>query len=213
MAVALSTPVLTRAYEQMYFTRVAEERIADLYLKNKIMSFVHFYIGQEAVAVGIADAIGKEGAMLGNHRSHGHYLAKGGLLTPMICELLGKRSGLARGKGGSMHMIGKKIGFVGSTPILASAVPLSSGVAFEQKYSKKKAVTAVFVGDGASEEGVFYETLNLAGLFKLPLLIVIENNLHSVNTPLSDRRAETHDMATIVGGFGRGVAKAGGTRF
>src|SRR3989344_1788041 len=106
------------AYKKMFFIRTAEQAIADLYLKNKIMSFVHFYVGQEAVAVGVCDALKKDDKVLGNHRSHGHYLAKGGDLNKMICELLGKENGLARGKGGSMHMIDKSVNFVGTTPIL-----------------------------------------------------------------------------------------------
>ena len=131
----------------------------------------------------------------------------------MVCELLGKENGLAHGKGGSMHMVDRSVNFVGSTPILGSAVPLSCGVAFEQKYRKKKDVTVAFLGDGAFEEGVVYETLNLAGLFKLPLLIVVENNLYSVNSPLRDRRAEGHDVAKIVAGFGAKYIKADGKNY
>src|SRR3989344_2449233 len=191
-----------QAYKKMLLMRLAEQEIANLYLQNKIMSFVHFYVGQEAVAVGVCDALKKDDKVLGNHRSHGHYLAKGGDLKKMVCELLGKENGLAHGKGGSMHMIDRSINFVGSTPILGSVVPLACGVAFEQKYRKKKEVTVAFLGDGAFEEGVVYETLNLAGLFKLPLLIVVENNLYSVSSPIKDRRAEGHSAKRIVEGFG-----------
>lgn len=212
-AAKISVPSLIRAYEKMFLIRTAEEKIAALYLKNKIMSFVHFYIGQEAVAVGVSDCIGKNDKMLGNHRSHGHYLAKGGDLKRMICELLGKENGSSHGKGGSMHMIDTRTGFVGSTPILGSVVPLACGVAFEQKYRKKKNVTVAFLGDGAFEEGAIYETLNLAGLFKLPLLLVVENNLFSVNSPLKDRRAEEHDVSTIVRGFGARYQKADGNDY
>lgn len=208
-----STTALLRTYEKMFLIRIAEEKIAALYLKNKIMSFVHFYVGQEAVAVGVADSIGLKDKMLGNHRSHGHYLAKGGDLKRMVCELLGKGNGLAHGKGGSMHMVDLSVNFVGSTPILGSAVPLACGVAFEQKYRKKKEVTVAFLGDGAFEEGVVYETLNLAGLFKLPLLIVLENNLYSVNSPIKDRRAKGHSVAKIVSGFGAKYLKADGKNY
>src|SRR3989344_2720 len=162
------------AYKRMLSIRIAEEEIAKFYLENKVMSFVHFYVGQEAVAVGVCDALSKEDRAMGNHRSHGHYLAKGGDLKRMICELFGKAEGCCHGKGGSMHMIDKSVNFIGSTPILGSVVPLANGSAFEQKYSKKKSVTAVFFGDGAFEEGIVYETLNLAALFKLPLLLVLE---------------------------------------
>ncbi len=204
---------LLNAYKKMFLIRTAEEKIAALYLKEKIMSFVHFYIGQEAVAVGVSDSIGPKDKMMGNHRSHGHYLAKGGNLRAMICELLGKAEGSSQGKGGSMHMIDKSVGFVGSTPILGSVVPLACGVAFEQKYRKKKDVTVAFLGDGAFEEGVVYETINLAGLYKLPLLLVVENNLFSVNSPLNDRRAKGHDPKTIVTGFGGAYALADGNDY
>ncbi len=209
----LSRSSLLAAYRKMYLIRVAEEKIADLYLKNKIMSFVHFYIGQEAIAAGVTDSLNKGDKVLGNHRSHGHYLAKGGNLQKMLCELLGKENGSSRGKGGSMHMIDKSAGFVGSTPILGSVVPLACGTAFEQKYTKQKTVTVGFLGDGAFEEGVVYETLNLAGLFTLPLLLILENNLYSVNSPLKDRRAAGHDTETIVRGFGATYARADGNNY
>lgn len=194
----------------MVLIRIAEEEIAKFYFENKIMSFVHFYVGQEAVAVGVCEALGVHDRIFGNHRSHGHYLARGGDLKRMICELLGKEGGLAHGKGGSMHMIDRSVNFVGSTPILGSAVPLACGSAFEQKYNKKKSVTAVFFGDGAFEEGVVCETLNLSALFKLPLLFVVENNLFAVNTKISDRRSPDHDVERIVTGFGVKYIKADG---
>jgi pyruvate dehydrogenase E1 component alpha subunit len=197
----------------MVTIRVAEEQIAKYYLENKVMSFVHFYVGQEAVAVGVSDALKKTDRMMGNHRSHGHYLAKGGDLKKMVAELLGKEAGCCKGKGGSMHMMDKSVGFVGSTPILGSSVPLACGSAFEQKYSKKDQVTVAFVGDGASEEGVVYETYNLAGLFKLPLLIVIENNLYSVNSKIKDRRASLYDTEKVVTGLGLTYVKADGNDY
>jgi acetoin:2,6-dichlorophenolindophenol oxidoreductase subunit alpha len=197
----------------MFLIRTAEQEIANLYLKEKIMSFVHFYIGQEAVAVGVCDALHPEDKVLGNHRSHGHYLAKGGDLKRMLCELLGKENGLAHGKGGSMHMIDTSVNFVGTTPILGSVVPLSCGTAFEQKYNKKKALTAVFFGDGAFEEGIVYETLNLSALFQLPLLFVVENNLFAVNSKLGDRRSPDYDIEKIVTGFGVTYQKADGNEY
>ncbi len=204
---------LLAAYKKMLLIRIAEEEIAKYYLENKIMSFVHFYVGQEAVAVGVIDALNAEDRVMGNHRSHGHYLAKGGDLKKMISELLGREAGLAKGKGGSMHMIDRSVNFVGSTPILGSAVPLANGSAFEQKYSKRDSLTAVFCGDGAFEEGVIYETLNLAALFNLPLLLVIENNLYSVNSKLKDRRSAGHDVEKIVNGFGVKYIKADGNDY
>lgn len=197
----------------MFLIREAEEQIAAYYLKNKIMSLVHFYIGQEAIAVGVCDALQKDDRVMGNHRSHGHYLAKGGDLKKMVCELLGKEYGSSNGKGGSMHLIDKSVNFIGSTPILSSAVPLSCGSAFEQKYHKKDTVTVVFLGDGAFEEGGVYESLNLAALFKLPLLLVVENNLRSINTRLWERRSSTHNTENIVTGFGVQYVRADGNDY
>ena len=204
---------LFEAYKKMFLIRTVEQELAAVYLKNKIMSFVHFCVGQEAVAVGVCDTLTKEDKVLGNHRSHGHYLAKGGDLNRMICELLGKEDGIAHGKGGSMHMMDKSVNFVGSTPILGSVVPLACGTAFEQKYNKKKDVAVAFLGDGAFEEGIVYETLNLAALFKLPLLIVVENNLFSTNSKLKDRRSDAHHVESIVTGFGVAYAKADGNDY
>lgn len=197
----------------MVFIRIAEQEIANLYLKDKIMSFVHFYVGQEAVAVGVCDNLRPSDKVMGNHRSHGHYLAKGGDFRRMICELLGKDCGSSRGKGGSMHMIDKSVNFIGSTPILGSAVPLAAGSAFEQKYRNKPDITAVFFGDGASEEGVVYETINLAALFNLPLLFVIENNLYSVNSKIKDRRSPKYDVEKVVTGIGARYVKADGNDY
>ena len=202
-----------QAYKKMILIRIAEQEIANHYLQNKIMSFVHFYVGQEAVAVGVCDALSKEDKVMGNHRSHGHYLAKGGDLKKMVSELLGKENGLARGKGGSMHMIDKSVSFIGTTPILGSVVPLSCGSAFEQKYNKEDGITVAFFGDGAFEEGIVYETLNLANLFKLPLMLVVENNLFAVNSKLSDRRSPEYDIEKIVSGFGVSYVKADGNDY
>lgn len=197
----------------MFLIRTTEEQIAAYYLKNKIMSLVHFYIGQEAVAVGICDTLQKDDRVMSNHRSHGHYLAKGGDLKKMVCELLGKECGCSHGKGGSMHLIDTSVNFIGSTPILSSAVPLSCGSAFEQKYHKSGTITVVFLGDGAFEEGGVYESLNLAALFKLPVLFVVENNLRAINTRLWERRSAAHNTEKIVTGFGVRYIKADGNDY
>lgn len=201
------------AFKRMALLRVAEEEIAKLFLQDKIMSFVHFYVGQEAVAVGVSNALNPSDRALGNHRSHGHYLAKGGNLRRMVCEILGKAEGFAGGKGGSMHMIARTEGFTGSTPILGSITSIAAGSAFAQKHAASKDVTVAYIGDGASEEGGFYETLNLAALFNLPLLIVVENNLYAVNSKLRDRRSVNYCAGEIVQGFGLNYAKADGNDF
>ncbi len=193
---------LKKAYERMLYLRVAEEELVKLYLDEKLFSMVHFYIGQEAVAVGVCDALRPEDKVLGNHRSHGHYLAKGGNFERMVAELLGRATGVAKGKGGSMHMIDKSVNFVGSTPILGAVAPIAAGVAFEQKYNGKDTITAAFYGDGASEEGVVYETYNIAGVYQVPLLLVVEDNLFAINSRVHERRAPGYNLETILKGFG-----------
>lgn len=201
------------AFTRMAELRVAEEEIANLYLRDKIMSFVHFYVGQEAVAVGVSNALKETDHALGNHRSHGHYLAKGGSLRRMVCELLGKAEGSSHGKGGSMHMIDKSVGFTGSTPILGSITSIAAGSAFAQQYRKDGGVTVAYIGDGASEEGGVYETMNIAALYKLPLLIVVENNLYSVNSKILDRRSAGYSVEGVVNGIGLAYAKADGNDY
>ncbi|MDO8521809.1 MAG: thiamine pyrophosphate-dependent dehydrogenase E1 component subunit alpha [bacterium] len=210
---ALDTKTLIKAYERMLFLRVAQQELVKLYMEKKIFSMVHFYIGQEAVAVGVCDALQLSDKVLGNHRSHGHYLAKGGSFRRLVCELLGRSNGSAHGKGGSMHMIDKSVNFIGSTPLLGSVAPIAAGVAFEQKYNGRNAITAAFYGDGASEEGVVYETYNLAALYKLPLLLVIENNRFSINSKLKDRRSARYNLKTIVEGFGLRYERADGNDY
>jgi len=204
---------LVSAYKRMLSVRVAQEELVKLYLEKKIFSMVHFYIGQEAVAVGVCDALRKSDKVMGNHRSHGHYLAKGGSFRTLVCELLGRANGSAHGKGGSMHMIAKGANFVGSTPLLGSVAPIAAGVAFEQKYSGRDSITAAFYGDGASEEGVVYETYNLAALYKLPLLLVVENNFLSINSKIKDRRSARYSLKTIVEGFGLRYERADGNDY
>jgi pyruvate dehydrogenase E1 component alpha subunit len=205
--------VLLAAYKRMLLIRRMEEALIDYYFKNKVMSFVHFYVGQEAVAVGVCDALSPGDKVLGNHRSHGHYLAKGGDPGRMVAELLGRSTGCCGGNGGSMHMIDKSVNFIGSTPILGSVAPISAGSALTQKLKKSPHITASFFGDGASEEGVVYETLNFAALFKLPLLLVVENNLYSVMSKLHDRRSADHDLGKIARGFGMQYLRADGNDY
>lgn len=204
---------LIEVFRQLLLLRTAEEELANLFLREKIFSFIHFYVGQEAVAVGVSNALLPADRALGNHRSHGHYLAKGGSLRRMICEVLGKVGGCSGGKGGSMHMIDQSQGFMGSSPILGSITSIAAGSAFAQKQSREPNVTVAYIGDGASEEGGYYETLNLAALFELPLLVVVENNLYAVNSKLLDRRSPNYSSEAIVRGFGVAYAKADGNDY
>lgn len=204
---------LLEAYKKMFFIRTAEETIARYYFDNKIFSFVHFYVGQEAVAVGVSMSLEFKDKVIGNHRSHGHYLAKGGGLFEMYSEMLGKASGCCKGKGGSMHMLAKHANFLGTTPILSSGVPIATGIALTEKFKKSGSISVVYVGDGASEEGSMYESLNFAATFELPILFVIEDNLYSVNTPKGARRSKTFKLDELVEAFGVRYFYADGNDF
>ena len=158
-------------------------------------------------------ALEKEDRVYGNHRSHGHYIAKGGDLFRMFAEIYGSVEGCCKGYGGSMHMLDRSVGFMGTTPILGSIVPIAAGSAFEQKQSKSKNITVVFFGDGAAEEGVVYETLNLAATWNLPVLFVVEDNLWAVNTPHSARRSKLFSRKMLCDSLGVRCLDADGGDF
>ena len=201
------------AYERMLTIRLAETAIEQDFLANKIFSFYHSSKGQEATAVGVAMSLQKEDRMYGNHRSHGHYLAKGGDLYRMFAEIYGKADGCCGGFGGSMHMLDRSAGFMASTPLLGSVAPIATGSAFQQKVTGSPNITVCFIGDGASEEGVVYESMNLAAVMKLPVLFVIEDNLYAVNTPQSDRRAALFSRRMVCEGLGTRYLDADGNDF
>lgn len=201
------------ALRRMLRIRYAEEAIAQDFRENKIFSFYHSSVGQEAAAVGVCMALGVEDRVYGNHRSHGHYLAKGGDLYAMLCEIYGKADGCCKGYGGSMHMLDRQVGFMGTTPILGSIAPIAVGSAFEQKQADAGNVTVAFVGDGASEEGAFYESMNLAALFKLPIIFVIEDNLYAVNSPQESRRAKWFNRQRLTHSLGLRYYEAYGESF
>ncbi|MCZ7644138.1 MAG: thiamine pyrophosphate-dependent dehydrogenase E1 component subunit alpha [Planctomycetota bacterium] len=168
--------------------RLIEEEIAARYGEQEMRTPVHLSIGQEACAVGACAALRTSDYAFGSHRSHGHYLAKGGDLTAMLAELYGRATGCCRGKGGSMHLVDLKVGFLGATSIVASTIPIAAGSAFASKLRGEDRVTAVFLGEAATEEGVFHEAANFATLHKLPLVFFCENNLYSVYSGLEVRQ-------------------------
>lgn len=182
--------------------RTAEEFIASKFFEEKIFSFLHLTIGQEASAVGVAAALESDDLMMGNHRSHGHYLAKGGDLTKMVYEVFGDQRGCCNGFGGSMHMLDRDVGFTGSTPILGSIPPLAVGQSFALKLQNRKNVTVAFLGDGAAEEGVFMESVNLAANKKCNIIFVIEDNKYSVASKMLDRKSENYSHKKLFEGLG-----------
>ena len=177
--------------------RMIEQSIADRYHLEEMKCPMHLSIGQEGPAAAIAMCLNPEDKMLSTHRSHAHYLAKGGSLNGMIAEMFGKNTGCSGGMGGSMHLIDKSCGFEGATAIVGNTIPIATGVAFAQKIAKSNLITVVCLGEGATEEGVFSESLNLASLKKLPMIFLVENNNFSVYTPLSERQSKNRSIVKI----------------
>jgi len=190
-------------YDTMLKIRMVEEAIAELYPQQQIRCPVHLCIGQEAVAAGVCSNLKKDDYVMSNHRSHGHYIAKGGDIKAMMAEIYGKATGCCKGKGGSMHLVDLTVNYLGSTPIVGGTIPVATGVAFGIKLKKIKGkVAVIFLGDAATEEGVFSESLNFAALKKLPIVFVSENNLYSVYSPLSVRQPEERDNVKLAKAYG-----------
>lgn len=182
-------PVLLRAQlRMMLFIRRVEEKIGDMLAAQKIPTPCHLGIGQEAIAVGVSEYLRPTDRVFGAHRSHAHFLALGGEVTALMAEILGRDAGCSRGMGGSMHLWGGGVGFFGSVPIVAGTVPLAVGAALAAKKDGESAVAVVYFGDGAAEEGSIHESLNLAAVWKLPVLFVCENNLFSSHMHISLRQ-------------------------
>lgn len=189
-------------YQSMLRIRMVEEEIARRYAEQQMRCPVHLSIGQEAPAAALGLALRPDDQAVSTHRAHAHYLAKGGDLPAMIAELYGKASGCAGGRGGSMHLCDEKAGFLASTAIVANSIPLGVGVALAQKLQRSTAISCVFFGDGATEEGVFYEAANFAALRKLPVLFLCENNLYSVYSPLSKRQPTERKLCALASALG-----------
>jgi len=197
-------------YYNILRIRMIEENIAELYPKQEMRCPVHLCIGQEAIAAGVCANLSKKDYILSSHRSHGHYLAKGGDLKQMLAEMYGKASGCCKGKGGSMHLVDLSAGILGAVPIVAGVIPVAAGVAFGAKMKGESSIAAVFFGDAAAEEGVFFESLNFASLKKLPTLFICENNFFSVYSPLSVREPKERDNLSLVKSLGIKADKGNG---
>ncbi len=200
----LSNEQLLTLYVAMLRIRVFEERVAELLEAQEINTPTHLYIGQEAIAVGVCQALRRDDIVFGNHRSHGHYLAKGGDMNALMAELLGKETGCSRGRGGSMHVIAPEVGMMGTVPIVSGTIPLAVGTALAAMLQKRNSVSVAFFGDGALEEGTAHESFNLAAHRRLPVLFVCENNLYASHLSLLERRAEDNigDLARAHGMVG-----------
>jgi TPP-dependent pyruvate/acetoin dehydrogenase alpha subunit len=194
-------PSLRMLYDMLRI-RMIEEAVAREYPKGEMRCPVHLSIGQEAAAVGVASALQKTDLAVSTHRAHAHYLAKGGSLKRFLAELFGKDTGCSRGRGGSMHLIDLDVGFEGSTAIVGSTLPVGVGLAMAAKVRSENTVTCIFLGDGAIEEGVFYESANFAVVRKLPVLFACENNSYSVYSPIGVRQPhgrKIHELVRAIG--------------
>src|SRR5271154_4073299 len=175
---------LLEMYRSMQRIRQFETKTRDLALANELPGFVHVSIGEEASATGVCAALRKTDRITSTHRGHGHLLAKGGELNRMMAELFGKRTGYCKGKGGSMHIVDYALGILGANGIVGGGLPIATGSALAAVVAGKDDVTACFFGDGASNEGTFHESLNLAAVWKLPVVFVCENNGYGGFTPM-----------------------------
>ncbi|MFF7795674.1 pyruvate dehydrogenase (acetyl-transferring) E1 component subunit alpha [Streptomyces sp. NPDC007991] len=187
--------------ESMLRIRRFEERCVELYSAAEIRGFVHLYIGEEAVAVGVNEALTPEDAVVSTYREHGHALARGITAEAVMAEMYGRTTGCSGGRGGSMHLFDASRRFYGGSAIVAGGLPLAAGLALADRMRGESRVTCCFFGDGAFAEGEFHETANLAALWSLPLLLVCENNLYAMGTALAREHAQT-DLAMRAASYG-----------
>ena len=202
----IPTDKLIRLYDRMVAIRLFEERVNDLYTRALMPGLAHLYIGEEAIAVGVCEALKNDDYITSTHRGHGHCLAKGASPDLMFAELLGKEAGYCKGKGGSMHIADPGTGNLGANAIVGGSAGIATGAAFASKYLKTGRVAVCFFGEGALGQGLLYEELNLAQLWQLPVIFVCENNSYNEYTHFSEstagdvaKRPEAFGMATETG--------------
>lgn len=198
----MSTDVAKELLFRMRRIRFIEEEISVRYSEQAMRCPVHLCSGQEAVSAAAGLALKESDFAVSGHRAHGHYLGKGGSASAMLAEIYGKKTGCAGGRGGSMHLIDESVGFMGSTAIVGNTIPVGVGLGLSFKLSGTDQVSCIFLGDGAVETGVFFESMNFAAVQKLPVLFICENNLYSVYSPLRVRQPEGRkifEMAKAIG--------------
>lgn len=197
---------LTSFYETMYKMRRFEEEVFEFYKKGMMAGLAHLYLGEEAVATGICAALQEDDYIGSTHRGHGHLVARGADIDRMMAEILGKKTGYSGGKGGSMHIMAMDKGILGANGIVGGEIPIATGAAYKALYKKTGQVAVSFMGDSATNEGTFHESLNMAAAWKLPCIYVIENNLYGIsvdirdvtNTPDLAVRAKAYDIPGVV---------------
>lgn len=194
--------ILKDIYETFHKIRNLEFEISRRYSEQKMRCPTHLSIGQELVSSVFAQIVKKNDYAISSHRGHAHYIAKGGNLKKMISEIYGKETGCSKGRGGSMHIIDLNVNFMGTSAIVGNSIPIGAGLALSNQIKNNNNISFVFFGDGATEEGVFYETINFSIIKKLPIIFVCENNLYSVYSPLSVRQPKNriiHKMTSALG--------------
>lgn len=178
----INTDIYLSLLTNMLRIRKVEEKIAELYPEQQMRCPTHLCIGQEAISAGACQALDRTDYVFSSYRSHGAYIAKGGSIRELFAELYGKKSGCSKGKGGSMHIGSKNVNFMGTSALVAGVIPIAAGSALASLMKKDKRVSVVFFGDGATEEGVFHETLNFSALKKLPVIFICENNFYATHS-------------------------------
>jgi len=186
---AIDNNLFLRMYRRMVMIRLFEEQVNDLYTRALMPGLAHLYIGEEAIAVGVCEALRSDDYITSTHRGHGHCLAKGAAIDRMFAELLGKEAGYCKGKGGSMHIADPDTGNLGANAIVAGSAGIATGAAFSSKRLGNGRVTVCFFGEGALGQGVVYEVMNMAALWKLPVIYVCENNMYNEYTHVSEAAA------------------------
>ncbi len=182
MTFAVSKEKLAEMYKKMLEIRSFEEKVFELYGQNLVPGTIHLYAGEEAVAVGVCSCLRKEDYITSTHRGHGHCIAKGAELKRTMAEILGKKTGYCKGKGGSMHIADFAVGMLGATAVVGAGLPIAVGAALSAKLRKTDQVAACFFGEGASNQGTFHESINMASAWTLPVIFVCENNLYAMGT-------------------------------
>jgi TPP-dependent pyruvate/acetoin dehydrogenase alpha subunit len=190
-----------KIYRSLYRIRRIEEEVVRVYPTDKVKSPIHLSIGQEAVSVGVCEALQTNDIVFGTYRNHALYLAKGGDVKKMIAELYGKATGCAKGKGGSMHLVDVAVGVMGGSAVVATTIPQAVGFAFALKLQRSDRIVVSFFGDGAVEEGAFHESLNFAALKKLPIVFVCENNFYAIHSR-QEARQSPPDICTLASAYG-----------
>jgi pyruvate dehydrogenase E1 component alpha subunit len=197
-------------YRMMQLIRQTELGIAKRYSDGEMRCPTHLSVGQECTPSVLSQLLDKQDLAVSTHRAHAHYLGKGGCLKSMLAEIYGKATGCSKGRGGSMHLIDQSVGFKGSTAIVGNTIPIGVGLGLAKKIKQEQGIAVVFLGDGAIEEGVFYESANFAATQKLPVLFVCENNLYSVYSSLSVRQPQGRKIFELAGSIGLNSSCADG---